>query len=442
MFLEHYSRFSAMLLVALALLATSNAFAVTLSNIDVVGLRGVDVEQIRHSTELIIGKAYDNNDPAFFAACRHVRRDFPSASVTCNLILRANDEATYSIAIQAAPYRPAYSERCVDGLVIPREVDERLKALDRARDEIFREKNGPSAGREFIGTDGALDYAQPRLHGERTRLVGAVRKAYPAIVEATTSCDVEVKVEALTLLQYSGSAASATTIALREARHPDPAVRNIALRLVSTFAAALSTADKSKVVGIACDAVLHGAFLDINKSLAVIDALEAESGSNALELASACEKEIARLSKDSDSPQIGGFAKSIVRLRQDKATELAANIQNATHYSWGAVGTPATESAGEMAARTLARDSPPDEVMRLIPAARPEGKLYLLCVMRKIAPRDYAKAKAIAALTNKTRVSTFAGNVLTSESAFAVLLQIEASNCGALNWAASKASEK
>lgn len=442
MFLKRCAPISAILLIALPLLAASNASAVTLSNIDVVGLRGVDVDRIRDSTKLIIGKAYDNNDPAFFAACRNVRGNFSSASVTCNLILRANDEATYSIAIQTAPYRPAYSERCVDGLLIPKEVDERLKALDRARDEIFREKNGPTVGREFIDADGALDYAEPRLHDERSRLVSAVRKAYPAIVEATTSCDIAVKVEALALLEYSGSGASATTIALREARHPDPAVRNIALRLISTFAAALSVADRNKAAGLACDAIQHGGFLDINKSLAVIDALEAESAPNTLTVGSACEKEIARLSKDSDSPQIGGFAKSIVRLRQSKASERASDIQNATQYSWGAVGTPAAESAGELAARELARGFSPADVIKLIPAARPEGKLYLLCVLRKIAPRDYAKAKALAAFTNESRVSTFTGNVLTSESASAVLLQIEATNCGALNWAASKASGK
>lgn len=117
-------------------------------------------------------------------------------------------------------------------------------------------------------------------------------------------------------------------------------------------------------------------------------------------------------------------------------------VQDATYYSWGAVGTPAVESAGELAARALARDYSPEDVAKLIPAARPEGKLYLLCVLRKIAPRDYAKAKARAGLSNETKVSTFTGNVLTSESASAVLHQIETSNCGALNWVASKVSER
>lgn len=120
----------------------------------------------------------------------------------------------------------------------------------------------------------------------------------------------------------------------------------------------------------------------------------------------------------------------------------AEAVQNASYYSWGAVGTPAVESAGELAARALARDFLPADLVKLIPAARPEGKLYLLCVLRKIAPRDYGKAKALAALTNETRVSTFTGNVMTTESASAVLLQIEASNCGALSWAAGKGSDK
>lgn len=442
MLLDRLSRFSAMPLVALPFLAASTASAVTLSNIDVVGGKSLDIEQIRRSTDLVIGKLYDNNDPAFFAACRNVRRGFPSANVTCNLILRANDEATYSIAIQTSVYRPIYSESCVDGLVIPKAVDARLKALDRAREKIFREKNGPADGREFIGADGLLDYASPRLHDERNRLVSAARKELQAIVDATTSCDVDVKVAALVLLQYSGSATSASKIALREARHPDPAVRNISLRLISTFSAALSVADRNEAAGIACEAILQGSFLDINKSLAVIDALEAQNGPNALEVGSACEKEIARLSTQSDSPQIGGFAKSIVRQRRDKASRHVGNVQNASYYSWGAVGTPAVESLAELAARALARNFLSADVIKLIPAARPEGKLYLLCVLRKIAPRDYGKAKALAALTNETRVSTFTGNVMTTESASAVLLQIEASNCGALSWAVSKGSDK
>lgn len=121
---------------------------------------------------------------------------------------------------------------------------------------------------------------------------------------------------------------------------------------------------------------------------------------------------------------------------------IAEAVQNATYYSWGAVGTPAVESSGELAARVLARDHSPGEVIKLIPDARPEGKLYLLCIMRKIAPQDYAKAKALAGFTNETKVSTFTGNVLTLESASAVLQQIETSNCGAMKWAAGKGREK
>ena len=131
---------------------------------------------------------------------------------------------------------------------------------------------------------------------------------------------------------------------------------------------------------------------------------------------------------------------SFAALASGNATTQA--VQDATYYSWGAVGTPAVESAGELAARSLARNHSSADVIKLIPDAKPEGKLYLLCVLRKIGPQDYAKAKALAGFTKETKVSTFSGNVLTSESAFEVLRQIETSNCSALSWTAGERLEK
>ena len=88
------------------------------------------------------------------------------------------------------------------------------------------------------------------------------------------------------------------------------------------------------------------------------------------------------------------------------------------------------------------RDYSSADVIELISDVKPERKLYLLCVLRKIGPQDYAKSKALAGLTKETEVSTFSGNVLTSESAFEVLRQIETSNCSALSWTAVERVEK
>jgi len=305
------------LATAISMLWAPAALGITLSNIDVVGIQGADKDLVRSTTRLVIGNQYEARDPAFVSACRLVREQYPRASVSCNLIARANNEATYAIAFSAGGYTPRYAGTCVDGKGIPEALNRDIEAFERARQSVFDETGGRS-GREFVGIDGSLDYQDPRLHEARNKLVNAVTEERAAVVDAARRCDPGIKVKALELLQYAGAPKTAVEAAMPEATHPDPAVRNISLRLLGTFAGSLDSASTEHVLNIACDAVQRGGFLDVNKALAVIDALEAKAAMQALKIDAACRAEIVRLSAEIDSPQIGGFANSIIRQRKDK----------------------------------------------------------------------------------------------------------------------------
>lgn len=109
-------------------------------------------------------------------------------------------------------------------------------------------------------------------------------------------------------------------------------------------------------------------------------------------------------------------------------------MRNVEFYSWGWVGTPASISPGEAAARALARQSDSADIIRWIPDSTTAGKLYLLCILRRNAPSLYVEAKRSAGFAEDASVSTFSGTIFRSERVADVLGQIERGNCAPLNW--------
>ncbi|OWQ91902.1 hypothetical protein CDN99_05915 [Roseateles aquatilis] len=98
------------------------------------------------------------------------------------------------------------------------------------------------------------------------------------------------------------------------------------------------------------------------------------------------------------------------------------------------VGTPGAISEEENAARKVFRDWSRNEVFRALPTANPEGKLYLLCVVRRRFPDRYAEAKALAGLAQDQQVSVFSGSVLRKVLASDLIGQFERSACEPLSW--------
>lgn len=113
---------------------------------------------------------------------------------------------------------------------------------------------------------------------------------------------------------------------------------------------------------------------------------------------------------------------------------LPESLTQARFYAWGMVGTPGAISVEESSARELAKSWSADRIARVIAEANPEGRLYLLCILRRNDPSAYAVAKAKAGFEAEQQVSVFAGNVLRKVPVSDVTRQIEASACEPLSW--------
>lgn len=109
-------------------------------------------------------------------------------------------------------------------------------------------------------------------------------------------------------------------------------------------------------------------------------------------------------------------------------------LVHARFYAWGWVGTPAEQSAEEQAARTVARTWPVDQLVQALPLANAEGKLYVLCIIRRLHPSHYPGALRDAGLAPDTTVSVFAGSVLQTLPARQLIDQLERSRCEPLTW--------
>lgn len=66
--------------------------------------------------------------------------------------------------------------------------------------------------------------------------------------------------------------------------------------------------------------------------------------------------------------------------------------------------------------------------------ANAEGRLYLLCVLRRNFPASYESAKVQAGFAADQKISVFSGNVLRKVLVSDVVRQIEASACEPLSW--------
>lgn len=109
-------------------------------------------------------------------------------------------------------------------------------------------------------------------------------------------------------------------------------------------------------------------------------------------------------------------------------------LAQARFYSWGWVGTPPGPSSEEQAARAVAKSWSAEQLVQALPRANAEGKLYLLCVIRRLHPKAYAGALRDSGLSADTPVSVFTGTVLQTVPARPLIEQLERSRCEPLAW--------
>ena len=104
------------------------------------------------------------------------------------------------------------------------------------------------------------------------------------------------------------------------------------------------------------------------------------------------------------------------------------DIKTANAYSWGLVGTPSTQSSAEKAARVLFKDATDKVILEVASSATLEGKMYVLCVLKRRGSAFYAQVKDTIDVKN-SQVTVFSGSVLSKAQAAAVVEQIEKFNC-------------
>lgn len=104
------------------------------------------------------------------------------------------------------------------------------------------------------------------------------------------------------------------------------------------------------------------------------------------------------------------------------------DIKTANAYSWGLVGTPSTQSSAEKAARVLFKDATDNVILEVASNATLEGKMYVLCVLKRRGSAFYAQVKNSIDIKN-SQVTVFSGSVLSKASTAAVVEQIEKFNC-------------
>ncbi|WAC73815.1 hypothetical protein OU995_03500 [Roseateles sp. SL47] len=117
-----------------------------------------------------------------------------------------------------------------------------------------------------------------------------------------------------------------------------------------------------------------------------------------------------------------------------QAPSLPEPLLHARFYAWGWVGTPAEQSPEERAARKLAKAWPAQQLVQALPQANAEGKLYILCIIRRLHPSQYSSALREAGLAPDATVSVFAGSVLQTLPARQLVDQLERSRCEPLTW--------
>lgn len=121
-----------------------------------------------------------------------------------------------------------------------------------------------------------------------------------------------------------------------------------------------------------------------------------------------------------------GYAKNNLR-------DYADVVSAAEKYSWGKVGVPANSSKEELAAREIYKLGNAMQVYEMLDKANDEGKMYLLCILKKKNQEKYAKA--VTAIKNKNElISVFSGDVLQKIPMSNVIKQISDHSCDPLDW--------
>ncbi|NHZ43260.1 hypothetical protein [Massilia aquatica] len=286
---------------------------------------GVDVvtndvgitEQVRALTGIAPGEAIPMNSPRLPMACARVRAVFPRPKVVCSAIMMEGARALYVVQLDSGqPSRDARTASARPPCAAPATNArfKRLVALIASDARAIGERPATAHSGEFVNGQGFLDARPDTVHRQRVAYFRRASGLQQEIEQAAQSCHPATRADGIHLMNYIGQPGKAVRLALAAVNDRDARVRNVAMRLLSSFHRWIPPARTAQLMSDACAALRVETFFDRNKALMLLHDLLRSDAALASQVTPPCRADIAGIALHSDSAQIGMPAKALTAL--------------------------------------------------------------------------------------------------------------------------------
>lgn len=272
----------------------------------------VDVNEVRSIVGLPSGEVSPLNRDRFSQACGRVRSHFPRNVVHCGVIAFSPRRALFTVSItNSAPIANASDVGCIERPILDRALTQLANRYSedgmRQADKRLPDADEGHGERLLDGLNG--DATSKQLEDE---IKQQVKGRELLIQSAIQSCSAIERKQAVLLSRYLESQNAVAHISVQGSFDSDEGVRNNAMRNLLSVGRALSEDQMGIALSNACRLLSHGLFLDVNKSLALIDhLLDIDDSARSL-INKSCGARIAWYADTAISPQILNFATRIM----------------------------------------------------------------------------------------------------------------------------------
>lgn len=268
-------------------------------------------QDIRLLTEILPGSLLSIRDPKLPEACSKVREAYPTYSVTCRSIEIENRTAYY--VVELTTKHKYYSAKLACDSNIEMQSDLKMKNTELLNTITKRLQNTQVPLVNFVNKYNFLDYEDHILHDQAVGLNSILSKRYQELISALDSCDPEVRASTIQLLNFAGRPYESIDAIKKFMLDDNLSVRNNAIRFLSTFYAFVTQKDIKSLVLNSCNVMKNQYFFDQNKSLSLLFQFVESRALKKKDIPELCLDRIKYLAKESRTPQIGGYAKTILR---------------------------------------------------------------------------------------------------------------------------------
>ncbi|TNC73938.1 hypothetical protein FHI69_22475 [Janthinobacterium lividum] len=283
-------------------------------------LEWVGVEVVTNDFEIIddvvklsgikSGDEISIDSPILPNACNFVRAGYPSRSVNCTAILMEKAQALY--VIQVSKDKPIKTNvplckpmsKSVDYLNFESSIIADMNLDVGSKNSTW--------GEEFINKDEILDTSNKERH---LRLIGYLEHTLTLKDEIKSflhSCDPIDRRNAIYAYNFLGDAHEAIVVALTGIYDEDIIVRNVSLRLLSSFAAYIPDEYSSTIINNSCKIISKETFFERNKGLMILLSMTNKNSRTLSNINQKCRNLILKIAGSSKSEQIGIPANTLV----------------------------------------------------------------------------------------------------------------------------------